>query len=266
MAQRVPRPQPVDRAVSDRDENRVAAHSHQRTVEGHVHHPRAPDVEADDRAGLDARLDHRVPPTRVERRVGQLLGLLGQADRPEPARRVAADLVRGQRRVGEVGDAAGDEAVRPRRDTTPRGTSRSRRARTARPTAGSLHAEYTEPQKPVICDGKLSDAHMPASSMSATRAAGPSIPGRIWSKRTGSIGDSSRSRPTTGVEPDLRVAPSRRTPRSRAASTWSSRRAPDRRARRASGPRRGAPARRGGRPPRSRRGPSRQPVRSASDR
>ena len=36
----------------------------------------------------------------------------------------------------------------------------------ARPSSGSEHCEYTRPQKPVIIDGKLSDAHTPLMSMS----------------------------------------------------------------------------------------------------
>ena len=40
----------------------------------------------------------------------------------------------------------------------------------ARPSSGSEHCEYTRPQKPVIIDGKLSDAHTPLTSMSCTRA------------------------------------------------------------------------------------------------
>ncbi len=49
--------------------------------------------------------------------------------------------------------------------------------------------------------GKLTDAQMPARSMSATRAAGSQQPRRIWSKRTGSIGESSFGRPTTALSP-----------------------------------------------------------------
>ena len=49
--------------------------------------------------------------------------------------------------------------------------------------------------------GKLTDAQMPARSMSATRAVGSQQPRRIWSKRTGSIGEPSRLRPTTAFSP-----------------------------------------------------------------
>ena len=41
---------------------------------------------------------------------------------------------------------------------------------TASPSSGSLQRENTDPQKPVICDGKLTDAHTPLMSMSRTRA------------------------------------------------------------------------------------------------
>ena len=41
---------------------------------------------------------------------------------------------------------------------------------TASPSSGSVHRENTEPQKPVICDGKFTDAHTPLMSMSRTRA------------------------------------------------------------------------------------------------
>ena len=57
------------------------------------------------------------------------------------------------------------------------------------------------PQKPVIWLGKFTDAQMPARSMSATRAAGSQQPRRIWSKRTGSMGESSLLRPTTALSP-----------------------------------------------------------------
>ena len=40
---------------------------------------------------------------------------------------------------------------------------------TASPSSGSEHRENTDPQKPVICDGKLTDAHTPLMSMSRTR-------------------------------------------------------------------------------------------------
>ena len=41
---------------------------------------------------------------------------------------------------------------------------------TASPSSGSLQRENTEPQKPVICDGKFTDAHTPLMSMSRMRA------------------------------------------------------------------------------------------------
>src|SRR5207237_390083 len=58
---------------------------------------------------------------------------------------------------------------------------------TARPSSGSEHCEKTRPQKPVIIDGKLSDAHTPLMSMSRMRASMSQQPRRIWSNRKGSI-------------------------------------------------------------------------------
>ena len=49
--------------------------------------------------------------------------------------------------------------------------SQSFQARTqAAPSARSSAAKNTRPQKPEICDGKLSEAQTPFRSMSATRA------------------------------------------------------------------------------------------------
>ena len=71
----------------------------------------------------------------------------------------------------------------------------------ARPSSGSEHCEYTRPQKPVIIDGKLSDAHTPLRSMSCTRASMSQQPLRIWSKRNGSTSTVSGRRPTTAFMP-----------------------------------------------------------------
>ncbi len=71
----------------------------------------------------------------------------------------------------------------------------------ARPSSGSEHWEYTRPQNPVIIEGKLSEAQMPARSMSWTRASTSKQPRRIWSKRNGSISTVSGRRPTTAFMP-----------------------------------------------------------------
>ena len=72
---------------------------------------------------------------------------------------------------------------------------------TARPSSGSEHCENTRPQKPVIIDGKLSDAHTPLMSMSRTRASTSQQPRRIWSKRNGSTFTVSGRRPATAFMP-----------------------------------------------------------------
>ena len=71
--------------------------------------------------------------------------------------------------IGEERDAHRDDAVGMRRvplveePVVPR-------ARAREPELGIAQRENTEPQKPVICDGKLTDAHTPLMSMSRTRA------------------------------------------------------------------------------------------------
>ena len=90
----------------------------------------------------------------------------------------------------------------------------------ARPSSGSEHCEYTRPQKPVIIDGKLSDAHTPLRSMSCTRASMSQQPGRIWSKRNGSTCTVSGRRPDDRVHAHLGVALRRRTPTPRGPSSF----------------------------------------------
>ncbi|CAB4705258.1 unannotated protein [freshwater metagenome] len=80
---------------------------------------------------------------------------------------------------------------------------------TARPSAGSEHCEYTRPQKPVIIEGKLSEAHTPLMSISRTRSWISQQPRRIWSNRKGSTLTVSRRRPATAFMPTwLYVSPS----------------------------------------------------------
>ena len=76
---------------------------------------------------------------------------------------------------------------------------------TASPSSGSSACENTRPQKPVIIDGKFSDAHTPLMSMSRTRASMSQQPGRIWSKRNGSTFTVSGRRPGDRVLADLEV-------------------------------------------------------------
>ena len=73
----------------------------------------------------------------------------------------------------------------------------------ARPSSGSSARENTAPQKPATSDGKHKEAQIPAMSMSATRASMSKHPGRISSKRAGSMLQSSRGRPTTALRPTL---------------------------------------------------------------
>ena len=73
----------------------------------------------------------------------------------------------------------------------------------ANPSTGSADRENTDPQKPATSEGKHSEAQMPAVSMSAMRASMSKQPGRISSKRAGSMLQSSRGRPTTALRPTL---------------------------------------------------------------
>ncbi len=73
----------------------------------------------------------------------------------------------------------------------------------ARPSSGSSEREKTDPQKPATSDGKHSDAHTPLMSMSATRAWMSKQPGRISSKRDGSMLHVSLRRPATALSPTL---------------------------------------------------------------
>ena len=77
---------------------------------------RAADVERDDGVGLDHRLHDGVPVRPVPQR-GQpdLVGPLGEGDRREAALGVAADLGRGERGVGQVGDPERHDALGVRR-------------------------------------------------------------------------------------------------------------------------------------------------------
>ena len=72
---------------------------------------------------------------------------------------------------------------------------------TARPSSGSSLFQNTVPAKPAISDGKLSDAQMPARSMSAIRASMSQQPRRISSNRAGSMLHSSFGRPMTALSP-----------------------------------------------------------------
>ena len=93
-----------------------------------------------------------------------------------------------------------------RSGAVPAHTSRcqSFHARThACPTSGSLALANIVPANPASSDGKHSDAQIPARSMSATRASMSQQPGRMSSKRTGSMLHSSLGRPITALRPML---------------------------------------------------------------
>ena len=75
--------------------------------------------------------------------------------------------------------------------------------RQARPSSGSSEREKTDPQKPATSDGKHSEAHTPLMSMSVIRAWMSKHPGRISSKRDGSMLHVSRRRPATALSPTL---------------------------------------------------------------
>ena len=69
-------------------------------------------MEVDDRPGLLAGGEERIPVPGVQRRESQSLGILGEGDRPEAARRVPTDLVGGDGRIGQPGHLLGDKAIR----------------------------------------------------------------------------------------------------------------------------------------------------------
>ena len=69
------------------------------------------------------------------------------------------------------------------------------------PSSVSLATENTRPQNPVICEGKLREAHTPLMSMSRMRASMSQQPGRIWSNRNGSSATVSGRRPATAFIP-----------------------------------------------------------------
>ena len=149
---------------------------------------------------VSARADDRLPVVGEDRRQLDPVWALGQRDRPEAALCVAPDLLRPDLGVGQPGDAHGDD---------PLGVGRVPLleqpvvpgAVTASPSSASEHCEKTRPQKPVIIDGKLSDAHTPLMSMSWMRASMSQQPRRIWSNRKGSTFTDSGLRPATAFMP-----------------------------------------------------------------
>ena len=73
--------------------------------------------------------------------------------------------------------------------------------RQASPSSGSSDLMNTDPQKPATRDGKHREAHTPLRSMSATRASMSKQPGRMSSKRAGSMLQASLGRPITALSP-----------------------------------------------------------------
>ena len=129
-------------------------------------------MQADHGVGLRARAMTGSQYSDEDRREADAVRTLGHAHGHEAALGVAADLGRGLLGVGEVGDAERDEPVGvllPPLLVHPV-VVRTRAPRSRARGPGAL--EYTRPQKPVIIDGKLSDAQIAAVSMSTTRACG----------------------------------------------------------------------------------------------
>ena len=75
--------------------------------------------------------------------------------------------------------------------------------RQASPSSASFAREYTAPQNPDTSEGKHRAAQMPPRSMSTIRASMSKQPGRISSKRAGSMLHSFFGRPTTVFSPML---------------------------------------------------------------
>ena len=71
---------------------------------------------------------------------------------------------------------------------------------TASPRSASLQRENTEPQKPVICDGKFTDAHTPLMSMSRTRV-------HVVTRGAHLLEAGRLDLPVFGLAPDHRVEP-----------------------------------------------------------
>ena len=111
---------------------------------------RRPDVQAHHGARLRARGEERIPVAGVQRRQAEPLGELGERHRVEAARRRCA----GSRRAATLGveeprQLARDDAARVACPPTPRGASRSRRARPrARARDRSRRAGSAGPAKP----------------------------------------------------------------------------------------------------------------------
>ena len=158
-------------------------------------------VQAHHRVGLLARREQRVPVVGVHRRQADVVRVLREAQRLEPARGVAPHVVGGDGRIVQPRDLQRDDALGVRCRPTPRGASRSTRARTPGRARGRWLRANIVPANPASNDGKHSDAQMPAMSMSAMRAWMSQQPLRISSKRTGSMLHSSFGRPITALRP-----------------------------------------------------------------
>ncbi len=159
-------------------------------------------VQADDRLGLFACGEERVPRTGVQAGQTALGRQLREADRFEAAIGVAPEFLCGELRVGEpgqlqrddpVGVGAGPDVEMP---VVPG-------AQDGEAELGVVAFQKMVPAKPAISDGKLSEAQMPARSISAMRASISQQPRRISSNRAGSMLHSCLGRPMTALRPML---------------------------------------------------------------
>ena len=145
---------------------------------------RRTDVQAHDRAGLDARLPERVPVVAVEAGEAELLGVLREGDGVAALGSGAADL--GGHELGDpraAGWSAGSSAP-GRCRTSPRCASRCRPAAARGRWPCRRWWRRAGRQKPVRL-GKLSEPSTPLTFMSRMRSWMSKQPGRISSKAGG---------------------------------------------------------------------------------
>ena len=138
-------------------------------------------------------------PLKMEGRL-QLGRELGEAHRLEAPCRVGPDLGRRDVDVGQPGQLQRDDAlgVGPGPDLE---VPVVERAQAGQPEVRVLRPGVHGAAEPDTSEGKHSEAQMPARSMSAMRASMSKQPGRISSKRAGSMLHSSLGRPTTALSP-----------------------------------------------------------------
>ena len=199
---RHPRPQPLGRGQQRVDREHGGKELERRAGGGQGGPGRRPGVEADHRAGLLAGVEERIPVLGEDRRVAELGRELGEADAPgSPGRRWPGPRRRPRPTSSSQGSCRGmmrsGMGPGPDLEVPPVPGPGAGQSRAPCPRPG----RRPTPQNPATREGKQSEAQMPARSMSATRASMSKQPGRISSKRAGSMLHSLRGRPTTALSP-----------------------------------------------------------------